>query len=273
MSDEPRVVVKTAGLKPADGTFRDTDHPSENYLTCVGLMETPTITKVMAVADKMMLGQTVTDDDMTALYEDGLTGIVDTAIDAINMIGRRDDEIHRLNELNETVSKIALDWKTPPVALHERLRDLNVRIERMIYLPLAYADDEYLGEALESFIEDDWPDDDDNELWTQMPGLLDALGSENVPEFGEFVLAIRRLNLNGFLIQLSRPVTRWSRNEVEKGEDPNYGSTSSWGHAYLRWAYGATLPEALERAAEWAEMTEAKEKTEAKVYPKREAVV
>lgn len=236
MSD-PRVTRTTQGFAPAEGTFRDTDHPSENLKTLIAQLQEKPVVEAMALADRIDIhgtGDMSREDNQDIAYE-ALPILVDSAIDAANMVGRRDDRIAELEKDHID----ARSWK-------DRFEQESMRIEHALFLPLCLDGDE-ANDVLVEFVED-WPDDEDHPLFTQAPALAALNTSDEYPDMAEVVELIERGRLDGWLVRVARPFMRYGK-ATEAG---SVGASYSWNNYRHGWVYGTTFNEALERALEWA---------------------
>lgn len=129
-----------------------------------------------------------------------------------------------------------------PAHLLNTLADLNVRIEQIIYLPLAihmYS----ASTALERFIDEDFPEQPDDPLFEQWPTLREFADADEINP-ADVIDAIHASGDRGFLIQAARPVMKY-RPDCES-------ASFSWGYYNTGWIYAPFFEVALRRAADWA---------------------
>lgn len=123
-------------------------------------------------------------------------------------------------------------------ALAEKLRNANVRLEKLFWVPgicAAQPDD------FEEFVQDDLADSD---VINSLPFLKGFM--ETIPEFsGEDItseLSFRKKN--GFIFQAATP----RPSNIRK--DGSY--SFSWGNYYTKWMYAESLEEVAEISEKWA---------------------
>jgi len=128
--------------------------------------------------------------------------------------------------------------------------DATVRIEAVIYIPGAIADEEALPELFEEGLCESLPERADAPLYQQCPTLAQFAGGDEWPEPHEVAQALT--GKNGFLIQAATP----ARQFYAEGNSCSY----SWGHYYTAWLYAPTEADIPRVAVEWAEGRAAKDK-------------
>lgn len=128
----------------------------------------------------------------------------------------------------------------------------TLRLDECIFLPLAF-EAETASDALGRFLED-FPETPDDAIFTQWETISRFADGDEFPTEQDLIDAILDAYDTGFLIQVARPVMKTLRDGVK---------VFSWGYYHTEWIYGATLPEALERAIAWAKQRDLEDCAEA----------
>lgn len=128
--------------------------------------------------------------------------------------------------------------------------DNSLRVENMIWLPGAIADQEALSEAFENFVNDDMPSNVDRPVYAQLPALQQFAGMDDLPEPEDVAEVL--LNTPGFLFQLARPVYRYRDGKMAE---------FSWGYYHTEWLYAETIEQICERAIEQVTRWEEQDQT------------
>jgi len=141
--------------------------------------------------------------------------------------------------------------------LTEAAREAVMLVDAVIFLPLAYDDEDTLSEPLEEALEFVF----EHREMEVFPHRLGELPNSDEGDFNpDMVCWFEGMNLTGYLVKVRRPVMRYMRYE-----DGRYSASFSWGHYGYTWRYGDSLEEAMSRAIEWAAEREEAEKSLAKV--------
>lgn len=141
-----------------------------------------------------------------------------------------------------------------PSHLLNTMADLCVRVEQIIYLPLAISFDAP-SDALNCFVEEEIFHQPDHPLFEQWPTLREfADADESDPE--QVIEAIQESGDRGFLIQVARPVMKYS----PEGNAYSF----SWGYYNTAWIYAPFFEVALNRAADWARERDLSERAAAR---------
>jgi hypothetical protein len=124
----------------------------------------------------------------------------------------------------------------------------TIRINKIIHIPLAFANCDAPSDDLEELLEfantEDWP-----------PELAAALKDTQDASVEEMLEAIADANLRGFLVDLNTPVRTYHGG-------PYDGSSFSWGHYASKWFFVPSLEEIAEPADVWLKECEAKWRAE-----------
>ncbi|MGX1786871.1 hypothetical protein ACWIGM_09055 [Bosea sp. NPDC055332] len=121
-----------------------------------------------------------------------------------------------------------------------QLFDAGARVESIIWIPGAVADQEGLPQAFEDFVDDDFPDEATDPLIKALPCLKRFVGEGSDPS--EVAEALCRTN--GFLVQAAAPCRRYVADNV---------FYSGWGSYYTAWLYAKDEGQITEVVVAWAE--------------------
>lgn len=148
--------------------------------------------------------------------------------------------------------------------LTEAAREVVMLVESVIYLPLAYDDEDTLTDQLEEALEFVF-DHPGMEIFPKHLGDPQRLGDHPTSDEDAFnadmVCWFEGMNITGYLVKVRRPVMRYTLYE----EDGRYSSSFSWGRYAYTWRYGDSLEEAMTRAIAWATEKDEADKKLAKV--------
>lgn len=142
--------------------------------------------------------------------------------------------------------------------LMEAAREVVMLVDSVIYLPLAYDDEDTLTDQLEEALEFVF-EHPDMEIFPRRFGRLPT--SDEDAFNADMVCWFEGMNITGYLVKVRRPVMRYTLYE----EDGRYSSSFSWGRYAYTWRYGDSLEEAMTRAIAWATEKDEADKKLAKV--------
>lgn len=120
-----------------------------------------------------------------------------------------------------------------------KLFDSGARVETIIWIPGAVADQEGLPKAFEDFVEDDFPEEIDHPLIKALPCLKRFVDEGADPaDVAESLVWTK-----GFLVQAAVPCRNYIGDNIY---------TSGWGGYYTAWLYAKTEADIADVVIAWA---------------------
>lgn len=121
-----------------------------------------------------------------------------------------------------------------------KLFDAGARVESVIWIPGAVADQEGLPQVFEDFVEDDFPESESNALIKDLPCLKRFVAEGADP----YEVAEALIWTKGFLVQAAVPCRRYIGDNI---------FVSGWGNYYTAWLYAKTEAEIADVVVAWAD--------------------
>lgn len=139
-------------------------------------------------------------------------------------------------------------------AIYDRLYNANARMGKVIFLAGAISGD-VLSDELDDFLTDDL----DavvaafGEIPRRVENALDGIDREDrAAEFSDWLIGKGML---GFLVHFETPVMTYHKDDAR---------SYSWGYYSVKWVYGDSIDEAINKGMEWVDEMRRKEKSKSK---------